>query len=113
MFSMAEFTYFDSPLPALFKERLFVYVSRFCAVPYCMARHCGFLVGCGNVSGDPDVEGISLAEAVALLKTPFPDAVARDELLLTLRAAPDALDRWPAPGSALSETVLFAAAVVL
>ena len=50
MFSMAEFTYFDSPLPALFKERLFVYVSRFCTVPYCMARHCGFLVGCGNVS---------------------------------------------------------------
>src|ERR1700733_7806074 len=60
MFSMVEFTYFDAPLPALFKERLFTYVSRFCAVPYCMARHCAFLVGCGNVSGDPDTDGISV-----------------------------------------------------
>src|SRR6266550_3778848 len=55
MFNMVEFAYFDSPLPTLFKERLFTYVSRFCAVPYCMARHCAFLVGCGNVAGHPDV----------------------------------------------------------
>jgi signal transduction histidine kinase len=112
MFSMAEFAYFDSPLPALFKERLFVYVSRFCAVPYCMARHCGFLVGCGNVSGDRDAEGISVAEAVALIQTPFPDAAGRDELLRALRAVPDVLERWPDAASALSETVLFAAAVI-
>jgi signal transduction histidine kinase len=112
MFSMVEFTYFDSPLPALFKERLFVYVSRFCTVPYCMARHCGFLVGCGNVSGDPDAEGISVPEAVALLQTPFPDAAGRDDLLRALRAVPHVLERWPEPASALSETILFAAAVI-
>jgi signal transduction histidine kinase len=112
MFSMVEFTYFDAPLPALFKERLFTYVSRFCAVPYCMARHCAFLVGCGNVSGDPDTVGISVAEAVALLKTPFPDAAAREELLLALRAVPDELESWPDPRSALSEVVFIAAAVV-
>jgi signal transduction histidine kinase len=112
MFSMVEFTYFDAPLPSLFKERLFVYVSRFCSVPYCMARHCAFLLGDGNVSGDPDAEGVSVLEAVALLKTPFPDAAARDDLLVALRAVPGPLERWPAQGSALSETVLFAAAVV-
>ena len=112
MFSMVEFTYFDAPLPSLFKERLFVYVSRFCSVPYCMARHCAFLLGSGNVSGDPDAEGVSVAEAVTLLQTPFPDAAARDGLLLDLCAAPGPLERWPAQGSALSETVLFAAAVV-
>jgi signal transduction histidine kinase len=112
MFMMAEFTYFDAPLPALFKESLFTYVSRFCSVPYCMARHCAFLVGCGNISGDPDADGISVPEAVALLKTPFPDAAGRGALLLALRAEPDALERWPDPRSALSETVLFAAAVV-
>ena len=112
MFSMVEFTYFDAPLPSLWKERLFVYVSRFCAVPYCMARHCGFLVGAGNVAGNPDSEGISLAEAVELLKTPFPNAAARDDLLLILRAIPDALEDWPDPKSGLSETLLFAAAVV-
>lgn len=42
MFSLVEFAYFDSPLPALFKERLFVYVSRFCAVPYCMPATAAF-----------------------------------------------------------------------
>ena len=112
MFSMVEFTYFDAPLPSLFKERLFVYVSRFCSVPYCMARHCAFLVGCGNVAGNPDADGISVPEAVTLLKTPFPNAAARYELLLALRAVPDTLEHWPSQHSALSDTVLFAAAVV-
>src|SRR5688572_26929714 len=72
MLGMVEFAYFDSPLPKLFKERLFTYVSRFCSVPYCMARHCAFLLGSGNISGDPEAKGISVDEAVALLKTPFP-----------------------------------------
>jgi signal transduction histidine kinase len=112
MFALVEFAYFDSPLPSVFKERLFVYVSRFCAVPYCMARHCAFLVGCGNISGDPDAEGVSVPEAMALLKTPFPDAAARDALLLALHAVPDELEGWPDPSSALNEVVLFAAAVV-
>ncbi|HEY7895367.1 MAG TPA: HAMP domain-containing sensor histidine kinase [Gemmatimonadaceae bacterium] len=112
MFGMVEFTYFDSPLPTLFKERLFTYVSRFCAVPYCMARHCAFLVGCGNVAGHPDVEGISVDEAVALLERPFPDAERRDEILAQLRAVEGELDQWPNPTSALADTILCAAAVV-
>ena len=112
MFSMVEFTYLDAPLPSLFKERLFVYVSRFCSVPYCMARHCAFLIGSGNVAGDPGAEGISVPEAVVLLKTPFPDAAERDDLLHALRAVPGTLDHWPAQGSALSETVFSAAAIV-
>jgi hypothetical protein len=28
--------YFDNPIPSLFKERLFVYLSRFCEVRYCI-----------------------------------------------------------------------------
>jgi signal transduction histidine kinase len=112
LFSMAEFSYLDAPLPAVFKEGLFTYVSRFCAVPYCMARHCAFLVGCGNIAGDPEADGISVGEAVALLKTPFPDLAAREELLRTLRGVLHELERWPAAGSALSDTILFAAAVV-
>ena len=111
MFGMVEFAYFDSPLSALFKERLFTYVSRFCRVPYCMARHCAFLLGCGNVSGHPEVDGISVDEAVALLRTPFPGAERRDELLRQLRAAGSNLEKWPDPRSELGETVFFAAAV--
>jgi signal transduction histidine kinase len=111
MFGLVEFAYFDSPLPALFKERLFTYVSRFCRVPYCLARHCAFLLGCGNVAGHPEVDGISAQEAVALLRTPFPDAGRREELLRQLRAAGSELDQWPDPRSDLGETVFFAAAV--
>jgi hypothetical protein len=111
MFGMVEFAYFDSPLPALFKERLFTYVSRFCRVPYCLARHCAFLLGRGNVAGHPETDGITVEEAVALLRTPFPDAERRDELLRQLRAVDSELDQWPDPRSELGDTVFFAGAV--
>jgi hypothetical protein len=41
----AKSAYLDTPIPTLFKERLFVYLSRFCEVRYCVTRHCGFLLG--------------------------------------------------------------------
>ena len=31
--------YVNNPLPALFKEKLFAYLSRYCAVPYCIICH--------------------------------------------------------------------------
>ena len=43
LWGFAQAAYLDNPLPSLFKERLFVYLSRFCAVRYCIARHAGFL----------------------------------------------------------------------
>ena len=49
----AQFAYLDNPLPSLLKERLFVYLSLFCEVRYCIARHLGFLVGLGRPAGDP------------------------------------------------------------
>ena len=52
LWGFAKFAYLDNPLPSLFKERLFVYLSRFCNVRYCIARHLGFLVGLGHPSGD-------------------------------------------------------------
>jgi hypothetical protein len=50
----AKSAYLDTPIPTLFKERLFVYLSRFCEVRYCITRHCGFLLGLGRSAGDPD-----------------------------------------------------------
>ena len=47
LWGFAQFAYLDNPLPSLFKERLFVYLSRFCEVRYCIARHVGFLAGIG------------------------------------------------------------------
>jgi signal transduction histidine kinase len=111
MFGMAEFAYFDSPLPGLFKERLFTYVSRFCAVPYCMARHCGFLVGLGHVAGDRGTPSISVVQVLQMLERPFPDASARERLLGSLRAASGPLSEWPAPDSEIEQHVFDAAAV--
>jgi hypothetical protein len=34
----AKSAYLDTPIPTLFKERLFVYLSRFCEVRYCITR---------------------------------------------------------------------------
>ena len=52
LWGFAQFAYLDNPLPSLFKERLFVYLSRFCEVRYCIARHVGFLAGLGHAAGD-------------------------------------------------------------
>jgi hypothetical protein len=48
LWDFAKSGYLDNPIPALFKERLFVFLSRFCQVRYCIVRHCGFLVGYGR-----------------------------------------------------------------
>ena len=45
LWDFARSAYLDSPLPSLFKERLFVHLSRFCEVRYCIVRHVGFLIG--------------------------------------------------------------------
>ena len=53
LWAFAAAAYLDNPIPTLFKERLFVFLSRFCPVRYCIVRHCGFLVGYGARSGRP------------------------------------------------------------
>jgi hypothetical protein len=58
----------DNPIPSLFKERLFVFLSRFCPVRYCIVRHCGFLVGRGHSSGDCSVSPQTIDQVLKLLK---------------------------------------------
>src|ERR1700735_3875859 len=72
LWGFAQAAYLDNPLPSVFKERLFVYLSRFCAVRYCIARHTGFLIGLGRSAGDKDVRAASVAEVVKLLRRPLP-----------------------------------------
>ena len=72
LWDFAKAAYLDNPIPSLFKERLFVYLSRFCEVRYCIVRHCAFLVGRGHSSGDPSVVVQSVEQAIKLLKTPPP-----------------------------------------
>ena len=52
LWKFAKSAYLDSPLPSVFKERLFVHLSRFCEIRYCIVRHVGFLIGQGRPAGD-------------------------------------------------------------
>jgi len=72
LWGFAQAAYLDNPLPSAFKERLFVHLSRFCPVRYCIGRHVGFLVGLGRPAGDPAVGTQSVADVVKLLRRPFP-----------------------------------------
>ena len=72
LWGFASFAYLDNPLPSLFKERLFVYLSRFCEVRYCIARHVGFLAGLGRASGDTKSPPQTINQIVRLLRRPLP-----------------------------------------
>jgi len=72
VWGFAQAAYLDNPLPSVFKERLFVHLSRFCAVRYCIARHTGFLIGLGRPAGDKDARAESVVEVVRLLRRPIP-----------------------------------------
>ena len=60
--------YLDNPLPSLFKERLFVHLSRFCSVRYCIVRHAGFLLGRGRPAGDPAAQPHTIQQVATLLR---------------------------------------------
>ncbi len=74
LWGFAKSAYLDSPLPSLFKERLFVQLSRFCDIRYCVVRHIGFLIGEGRPAGDAYVQPESVAQVIALLSRPVPNA---------------------------------------
>jgi PAS domain S-box-containing protein len=109
LWGYARFGYLDNPLPPLFKERLFVWLSRFCETRYCIARHVGFLLGLGHVAGDPNCSAQSLDDVVRLLTRPVPrDAELRDHVAYcTARQQP--LENIPAPDTP-AESAIFACA---
>src|SRR5580700_4050232 len=72
LWGFAQAAYLDNPLPSVFKERLFVHLSRFCAVRYCIARHAGFLIGLGRPAGDKDARAANIVDVMKLLRRPLP-----------------------------------------
>jgi hypothetical protein len=72
LWGFAAAAYLDNPIPTLFKERLFVFLSRFCPIRYCIVRHCGFLVGYGDAAGDPAAHTQTIEQVMDLLQTPPP-----------------------------------------
>jgi PAS domain S-box-containing protein len=111
LWEFAKSGYLDSPLPSLFKERLFVHLSRFCVARYCIVRHVGFLVGQGKPAGDASVQPELVDDVIALLRRPVPDAQALVTILgrLSARAVAEPI---PAPRTEF-EHDLFDALTVL
>ena len=107
----AKSAYIDNPMPSLFKERLFVYLSRFCDVRYCITRHCAFLLGYGHAAGDPTAPAQSLEDAIKLLTKLTPWQRMNDNWLRALESSPSA-SNWPAPDTDFEDQLFAAAALV-
>ncbi len=109
MWGFALAAYLDNPMPSVFKERLFVYLSRFCAVRYCIARHMGFLVGLGRPAGDATAPPNSIEQAVRLLRRPLHHGPALETQIAAAGKFPAPLADMPAMDSR-EEIAVFALA---
>jgi signal transduction histidine kinase/CheY-like chemotaxis protein len=86
----------DNPLPALFKERLSAYLSRYCAVPYSIVCHSSALAALGAPPAD----------ILALLETPVPSEAEIERALALLGETAAPLPAFPDPGSLLAAAIL-------
>jgi PAS domain S-box-containing protein len=105
LWGFAQAAYLDNPLPSVFKERLFVHLSRFCAVRYCIARHVGFLVGLGRPAGDPTVRTQSVTDVVKLLRRPFPRGQELQSRLSLCAACPAPIVEMPMPDTQIEDAI--------
>lgn len=112
LWGFAEAAYLDSPFPSVFKERLFVHLSRFCAVRYCVARHIGFLMGLGRAAGDVSARPQDVAEVVKLLRRSFPRGQQLEKYLSLCATCPAPLVEMPHPDSQMEDAIFVIAAHV-
>ena len=92
--------YVENPLPPLFKEALFAYLSRYCSVPYCIVCHSCALRPLG----------MTAAEVLALLESPPQTEAEITAALTVLSGAPGPIAEWPKRGTPLGDA-LFACAI--
>ena len=107
----AKSAYLDNPIPTLLKERLFVYLSRFCEVRYCITRHCGFLLGLGHSAGDPSAQAMTISQVIRLLQRPISSEERTRAALARLEAIAEPID-WPLPETSYDDDLLTAATVL-
>jgi signal transduction histidine kinase/ActR/RegA family two-component response regulator len=112
LWSFAKAGYLDNPIPALFKERLFVTLSRLCPMRYCVVRHVGFLLGHGRSAGDADAPAHSVTDVIQLLKRPTPWQRDMSSIYLCLGQLALPLVDWPDPRTEM-EDLLFACAAMV
>jgi signal transduction histidine kinase len=114
LWGFAKAGYLDNPMPSVFKERLFVWLSRFCAMRYCIVRHVGFLLGeaHGRAAGDANAQPQTVDEVITLLRRPSPWMRDMAPVYSSLEAAPRPDGRWPSAGSRLEDEIFACAAVM-
>jgi PAS domain S-box-containing protein len=105
LWGFAQAAYLDNPLPSLFKERLFVHLSRFCEVRYCIARHVGFLLGLGRPSGDSKSPTQTVADVVRLLQRPFPRGEQLGDFVSLAQGRKTPLEELPSADSEMEEAI--------
>jgi PAS domain S-box-containing protein len=105
LWGFAQAAYLDNPLPSVFKERLFVHLSRFCAVRYCIARHVGFLVGLGRPAGDPTVRTQSVTDVVKLLRRHIPRGQELQSRLALCAACPAPIVEMPMADTQMEDAI--------
>ena len=105
LWGLAQAAYLDNPLPSVFKERLFVHLSRFCAARYCIARHTGFLIGLGRPSGDKDAHAESVENVVKLLRRVFPRGSELRPCLSFCSQSPAPLVEMPTAGTQMEDAL--------
>ncbi|MBD2000712.1 PAS domain-containing sensor histidine kinase [Leptolyngbya sp. FACHB-541] len=93
--------YLDNPLPVLFKEKLFAYLSRYCIVPYCMVCHSCAL----------RLLGWQAQQILELLASPIPTEAEINQHLEFLLAQPK-LSNFPESNSALEKGVLWCSVTI-
>jgi PAS domain S-box-containing protein len=93
--------YLDNPLPALFKEKLFAYLSRYCTVPYCIVCHSCAL----------RAMGWRAQQILELLTSPTPSEAEVNRHLDLLSAQP-VPSHFPESDSALEQSLLWCSVTV-
>jgi signal transduction histidine kinase/ActR/RegA family two-component response regulator len=114
LWSFAEAAYLDNPMPSLLKERLFVFLSRFCPVRYCIVRHVGFLLGHehGYPAGDISSGLNTVDEVVRLLRRPTPWNRDMESVYQRLAVLTEPMSNWPEPDTELEDQIFACAAIL-
>ncbi len=94
--------YIHNPLPLLFKEQLFSYLSRYCSVRYCIVSH-----SCALRS-----LGMTASQVLTLLETPPLTDLEIDTYIHILATITSPIQDWPEPRSE-AERSLFLCAIFL
>jgi PAS domain-containing protein len=94
--------YIHNPLPAVFKEKLAAYLSRFCPVPYCVVCHSCSLNSLGK-SGNA---------ILTLLERPVPSWEELDTHRFTLHNLPSIATGFPADDSPEEQAIIIAVALI-